>query len=135
MMFTSSRSFVAAAGAAAALALTGPLLAAAPAVAAPARPYGTVVSPTGINERALPTTNSRVLGTLPYRAQVGLRCKVRGQNIDGNNLWYQLRQRVQGQEAWVAARYVQNTGFVSFCTSSPRLSQGQLTAVHQGPLG
>lgn len=125
-----------AAGAAATLVMGGSLLAAAPALAAPpARPYGTVISPSGIFERQLPTTASPVLGSLPYRAQVGLRCKVKGQNIDGNNLWYQLRERVQGKDAWVAARYVENTGVVDFCVSGPRLSGNQLDPTHQLPLG
>ncbi len=136
MTFTSSRRFVAAAGVAATVALGGSVLAAVPASAAPpAQPYGTVISPTGVKERALPTTNSATLGTLPYKAQVGLACKVRGQDIDGNNLWYKLRNRVDGKEAWVTARYVENTGVVNFCPTAPRLAPGQLGEVHQDPLG
>lgn len=95
----------------AATALAATLLAAAPAQAAPARPYGTVVSPTGVNERQYPSTDSSVRGTLPFRAQVGLKCKVRAQNIAGNDIWYLLRDR----PVWVTARYVDNTGAVPFC--------------------
>ncbi|THA23832.1 SH3 domain-containing protein [Streptomyces sp. RKND-216] len=83
----------------------------APAGAAPARPYGTVVTPAGLSIREYPSTDSSVTGGLGYRAQVGLRCKVRAQNIDGNTLWYQLRSSGD----WVTARYVDNTGFVPYC--------------------
>ena len=79
--------------------------------AAPAQPFGTVISPTGVVLRAAPTSASAELGTLAHNAQVGLDCKVHGQNVDGNDLWY----RVRGQAAWVTARYVVNTGTVPFC--------------------
>lgn len=82
-------------------------------VGTPAQPYGTVISPSGVVKRAQPTTNSANLGTLAYHAQVGLNCKVHGQNVDGNDLWYLLRDG----SGWVAARYVQNTGTVPFCPS------------------
>ncbi|WP_328535567.1 SH3 domain-containing protein [Streptomyces sp. NBC_00344] len=88
------------------------LLAAAPAQAAPpAQPYGTVTSPTGLNERQFPSTDSSTRGVLAYRTQVGLECKVRAQNIDGNTVWYRLR----GSHNWISARYVNNTGFVKYC--------------------
>ncbi|MBQ0984134.1 SH3 domain-containing protein [Streptomyces sp. F63] len=82
-------------------------------VGTPAQPYGTVISPSGVVKRAQPTTNSANLGVLAYHAQVGLNCKVHGQNVDGNDLWYLLRDG----SGWVAARYVQNTGTVPFCSS------------------
>ncbi|MEE1941513.1 SH3 domain-containing protein [Streptomyces sp. TRM 70361] len=77
----------------------------------PALPYGTVTAPSGVYERQYPSTDSHVVGGLAYRAQVGLKCKVRAQNIDGNPVWYLLRDR----QAWVAARYVANTGSVPYC--------------------
>ncbi|MEU4888343.1 MULTISPECIES: SH3 domain-containing protein [Streptomyces] len=82
-------------------------------VGTPAQPYGTVISPSGVVKRAQPTTNSANLGSLAYHAQVGLNCKVHGQNVDGNDLWYLLRDG----SGWVTARYVQNTGTVPFCPS------------------
>ncbi|MBY8887812.1 SH3 domain-containing protein [Streptomyces sp. PTM05] len=133
MAFTSSRRF--AAVAAATVALAGSLLTATPALAAPPQPYGTVISPSGVVERELPSTSAARLGALPYRAEVGLRCKVHGQRVDGNDLWYQLRDRVRGHVAWVAARYVRNTGTVPFCPSRPRLTWREMTSVEQGPLG
>ncbi|MFI9328866.1 SH3 domain-containing protein [Kitasatospora sp. NPDC052868] len=77
----------------------------------PSEPYGTVVSNDGSNVRQFPSTDSSVIGTLPSGAQVGLRCKVRAQDVLGNDIWYLLRDR----EGWVAARYVDNTGTVRFC--------------------
>ncbi|MYS79594.1 SH3 domain-containing protein [Embleya scabrispora] len=74
----------------------------------PDKPYGTVVSQAGVHERQAPSTDAPALGTLPSGATVGLRGKVRAQDIDGNNIWYLLRDR----NAWVAARYVANTGNV-----------------------
>ncbi|MFG2196794.1 SH3 domain-containing protein [Streptomyces sp. NPDC048639] len=93
----------------------------------PARPYGRVVSPAGINLRERPTTNSEVRGTLAYGDEVGLSCKVHGQSIDGNDLWYRLRDRT----VWAAARYVQNFGDVPFCPSQPALSPADLQPVEQ----
>ncbi|WP_223771262.1 SH3 domain-containing protein [Streptomyces huiliensis] len=85
----------------------GTALFAAPAEATPdaaARPYGTVSARTGVNERTLPSTDASVRGILRHRIQVGLRCKVRAQDIGGNNVWYQLRDR----QTWVAAKYIDN---------------------------
>ncbi|MEU6082533.1 SH3 domain-containing protein [Streptomyces sp. NPDC047108] len=105
---------------AAAIALGGSLLVATPAHAypppAPARPYGTVITPSGVNERQYPSTDSSVRGFLKYRSQVGLKCKVRAQNINGNQIWYLLRDRPN----WVSAKYVDNTGFVKYCKDVQR---------------
>lgn len=94
-----------------ALAVGATLLAAAPAQAAPSQPYGTVTSPTGLNERQFPSTDSSTEGVLAYHQQVGLQCKVRAQNIDGNTVWY----RVRTSGNWISARYVANTGYVPYC--------------------
>ncbi|MFJ1708535.1 SH3 domain-containing protein [Kitasatospora sp. NPDC088346] len=74
----------------------------------PSEPYGTVVSASGVEVREYPSTDSRAVGALPSGTKVGLRCKVRAQNIDGNDIWYLLRD----QPGWVTARYVDNTGTV-----------------------
>ncbi|GHC46515.1 SH3 domain-containing protein [Streptomyces cinnamoneus] len=100
------------AGVIAAAALGGSLLAAAPVQAAPpGRPYGTVVASTGIVERAFPSTDSSARGMLKFHGQAALRCKVRAQEVGGNPIWYMLRDRT----TWVAAKYIENTGEVSFC--------------------
>jgi hypothetical protein len=48
---------------------------------------------------------------LTYGVQIGLRCKVHAQSIDGNSVWYQLRDR----PTWVTARYVDSIGIVRLC--------------------
>ncbi|MCX4553587.1 SH3 domain-containing protein [Streptomyces sp. NBC_01387] len=106
------KKIVAGAGAlATAAALGATLLAAAPAQAAPPRPYGTVTAGAGLIERQYPSTDSSAKGSLRYREQVGLRCKVRAQNIEGNDIWYLLRDR----STWVSAKYMDNTGYVQYC--------------------
>ncbi|MEU6084380.1 SH3 domain-containing protein [Streptomyces sp. NPDC047108] len=103
----------------------------------PARPYGRVLVDS-LFMRALPTTNSPALGTLKLGDEVGLACKVHGQPIDGNDLWYRLRA---DQVRWVSARYVQNYGDVPFCPSQPPgLSDEDLEPIEQdwnsvAPLG
>ncbi|MFF9511800.1 SH3 domain-containing protein [Streptomyces sp. NPDC014724] len=97
---------------AAAIVLGAPLLAAAaPAQAWPAVPYATVISQSGVNERQYPSTDSSVLGILQYADQVGLRCKVRAQNVAGNDVWYLLRD----EQAWISAKYAVQTGTVPYC--------------------
>ena len=43
---------------------------------------------------------------------IPLYCKVRGQNVDGNNVWYLLGGSRPG---YVAARYVKNLSPVPYC--------------------
>ncbi|MEU1778331.1 MULTISPECIES: hypothetical protein [Streptomyces] len=119
------------AGVIAAVTLGGSLLAAAPAAHSadappvpPIRPYGAVVSNTGINERGFPTTDSAVKGVLKYRTQVALRCKAHAQDVAGNPVWYLLRDR----NTWVSAKYVENTGAVPVCKN---VSKGMLEDAQQ----
>ncbi|HEY3481329.1 MAG TPA: SH3 domain-containing protein [Streptomyces sp.] len=112
-----------------ALAMGGTLFAAVPAQAAPALPYGTVTSPVGLNVRQFPSTDSSVVGFLANNTQVGLTCKVRAQNIDGNTIWYLMRGT--SHERWISARYVANTGTVSYCnTVLTTAATAQLQAQH-----
>ncbi|MFI1650411.1 SH3 domain-containing protein [Streptomyces avidinii] len=74
----------------------------------PAQPFGTVVSSSGVNLRRYPSTDSSLVGNLSHGTQVGLHSKVHAQIIDGNSIWYLLRD----QAVWVAARHVDNTGEV-----------------------
>ncbi|MFD3589850.1 SH3 domain-containing protein [Streptomyces sp. NPDC058683] len=78
--------------------------------AAPSQPYGTVVSDSGVVVREFPSTDSHEIGRLAHGEKVSLRSKVRAQVIDGNDIWYLLRDR----PGWVAARYVENTGPVKW---------------------
>ena len=65
----------------------------------------------GLNLRAGPTTSDRVVGSLAGKGRVDLICKVRGETIRGNNLWYQTSDR-----KWVTARYIDNVGKApSYC--------------------
>ncbi|MFI7104485.1 SH3 domain-containing protein [Streptomyces sp. NPDC050161] len=115
---------------AAAVALGTTLLGAAPAQAAPAGPYGTVVAHTGLNQRQYPSMDSSGKGFLAQNAQVGLRCKVRAQNVGGNEVWYLLRDRA----AWVSAKYVVNAGVVPYCKAVQR-SLNTAGAAHPGARG
>lgn len=119
----------------AAAALGATLFAAAPAAqaapASPERPYGTVTAGDGVVQRQFPSTDSSVKGSLHYRQQVGLRCKVRAQNIAGNDIWYLLR----GPSTWVSARYVDNTGYVAYCKDVLRSSAAVKNAVPKGAKG
>ncbi|WP_079110303.1 hypothetical protein [Streptomyces roseifaciens] len=100
-------------------ALAGSLLVAGSAQAAsgpgvppvPQRPAGTITSPTGVNERMYPSTDSAVRGTFGRGAKIGLRCKVHAQSVGGNDIWYMLRNR----PTWVAAAYVGNVNAVPLC--------------------
>ncbi|MET9532917.1 MULTISPECIES: SH3 domain-containing protein [unclassified Streptomyces] len=126
------RNIIAGAGAlTTAVALGATLMAAAPAQAAPPRPYGTVTSPTGLIERQFPSTDSSEKGSLPYHRQVGLKCKVRAQNIDGNTVWYLLRD----SNVWISARYVDNTGYVNYCKDVLRSSPDLINSVPKGAKG
>ncbi|MBW1602214.1 SH3 domain-containing protein [Streptomyces sp. JJ66] len=73
--------------------------------------YGRVVARTAVNIRSKPTTHSKVLGSYRHGAKIALDCKVRGQNVNGNNIWYKLYDR----HAWVTARYVKNLDYVPWC--------------------
>ncbi|MBT2511757.1 SH3 domain-containing protein [Streptomyces sp. ISL-98] len=74
----------------------------------PQQPFGTVVSSIGVNLRKYPSTDSAITGTLSHGAEIGLKSKVHAQVIDGNGIWYLLRDKA----VWVAARHVDNTGQV-----------------------
>ncbi|BBA96214.1 hypothetical protein RVR_1409 [Actinacidiphila reveromycinica] len=116
----------------AAVAICTALLGATAAQAAtPAQPYGTVVSGNGVVQRQYPSTDSSVKGSLAYRQQVGLRCKVRAQNIAGNDVWYLLRDNAN----WVSAKYVDNTGSVAYCKDVLRGSAAEANTVPEGAQG
>ncbi|MGP3925933.1 SH3 domain-containing protein [Streptomyces sp. 8N616] len=74
----------------------------------PQQPFGTVVSSIGVNLRKYPSTDSAITGTVSHGAEIGLKSKVHAQVIDGNSIWYLLRD----EPVWVAARHVDNTGQV-----------------------
>ncbi|WP_328462025.1 SH3 domain-containing protein [Streptomyces sp. NBC_00448] len=127
-----SRIIVGASALTTAVALGTTLLGATAAQAAtPARPYGTVVAGAGVVQRQFPSTDSSVKGSLAYHQQVGLRCKVHAQNIEGNDIWYLLRDNSN----WVSAKYVDNTGTVDLCKDVLRSSTAVMNAVPKGAKG
>ncbi|GAA2465168.1 SH3 domain-containing protein [Streptomyces macrosporus] len=71
---------------------------------------GRVIARNGLNVRAHPNTRSRIIATLPYGRIVHIECKVRGENVRGNNLWYKLDRDHHRHDGWVSARYVTNIG-------------------------
>lgn len=75
-------------------------------------PEGKVVSRMTLSIREEPTSGSVYLGGLRPGTIIPLFCKVRGQNVDGNNLWYLLGDARPG---YVAARYVENQSPVPYC--------------------
>ncbi|MFE4367635.1 hypothetical protein ACFRMN_05140 [Streptomyces sp. NPDC056835] len=75
-------------------------------------PKGKVVSRITLSIRAEPTSRSAYLGGLRPGTVIPLFCKVRGENVEGNNLWYLLGDARPG---YVAARYVENQSPVPFC--------------------
>lgn len=75
-------------------------------------PDGKVVSRVALRIRERQTSNSPSLGLLEPGTIVTLRCKVDGQNVGGNDLWYRLGG---GRTGYVAARFVQNLSPVSYC--------------------
>lgn len=82
-------------------------------------PYkGKVVSPTGLNVRTGPTTRHRVLDVLPHGTVVKIKCKVNGQNVDGNPRWYKLEDK-RFAKGFASARYIRNIG------PAPRLCRHQ----------
>ncbi|WP_328334336.1 MULTISPECIES: SH3 domain-containing protein [unclassified Streptomyces] len=127
------RNIIAGAGAlTTAVALGATLMGAAPAQASPHNgPYGTVTARSGLIERQYPSTDSSIRGSLHFRETVGLKCKVRAQNIEGNTIWYLLRDR----QVWVSARYMDNHGFVKFCKDVDRSSREMLNSVPKGAKG
>lgn len=72
---------------------------------------GKVVSRLPLTIRSRATTDSADLGSYAPGTIVHLKCKVNGQDVDGNPRWYKLSDRT----GWLAARYVQNLGNVPWC--------------------
>jgi len=58
-----------------------------------------------LTQRTGPTRKASSAGTLARGSQVRIVCKLPGQEVDGNALWYSL---TNGR--WVSARYVDNIG-------------------------
>ncbi|MCX4905460.1 SH3 domain-containing protein [Streptomyces sp. NBC_00878] len=68
---------------------------------------GVVTAPGGLNLRDRPTRSSAIIGFVGHGEQVSIFCKVSGENVKGNNLWYLL---ADGTWAWATARFIDNIG-------------------------
>lgn len=68
---------------------------------------GKVIAKNGLLKRSGPSTKYKVVGSNPYNKVVKIKCKVNGENIQGNPRWYKLKD---GSYAWSSARYIMNIG-------------------------
>lgn len=83
-----------------------------PAYCGDGKRYDGRVTTATLVRREAPTTRANAHGALTRGASVRIICKLRGQAVDGNSLWYNLPQGL-----WVAARYVANVGSAPpYCT-------------------
>jgi hypothetical protein len=76
-----------------------------PAYCGDGKRYDGRVATATLVRREAPTTRANAHGALSRGAEVRIICKLQGQAVDGNRLWYNLPQGL-----WVAARYVANIG-------------------------
>ncbi|MEU9031414.1 SH3 domain-containing protein [Streptomyces sp. NPDC048383] len=75
-------------------------------------PKARIVPPgKGLGIRSGPGTNYAEKGKAPTGTVVALQCKVNGQKVHGNTIWYKLADGT----GWIAARYAQNLNKVPFC--------------------
>lgn len=68
---------------------------------------GKVISKLPLTVRYGPNTVTKAVGSVKPGTTLWLSCKVRGNSVDGNNIWYLLPT---GLHEWVSARYVDNVG-------------------------
>ncbi|MDX2547358.1 SH3 domain-containing protein [Streptomyces sp. WI04-05B] len=68
---------------------------------------GIVTANGGLRLRSAPNRGSAIIRVAPKGSIVTIFCKVGGENVDGNSLWYLL---TDGTWAWGAARYIDNIG-------------------------
>ncbi|MFJ3636823.1 SH3 domain-containing protein [Streptomyces sp. NPDC090112] len=75
-------------------------------------PKAKIVSPgKGLGIRSGPGTRYAKTGKAASGSVVALQCKVNGEKVDGNAIWYKLADG----SGWIAARYAQNLNKVPFC--------------------
>ncbi|OEJ32199.1 hypothetical protein BGK67_13385 [Streptomyces subrutilus] len=75
-------------------------------------PKAKIVAPgKGLGIRSGPGTQYAKKGKAPSGTVVKLQCKVNGQNVDGNSIWYKLADG----SGWISARYALNLNKVPFC--------------------
>ncbi|WP_326796523.1 SH3 domain-containing protein [Streptomyces sp. NBC_01808] len=72
---------------------------------------GVVIAKPGVLIRSQPTTASHEKGFIPRGEIVWIECKVEGQDVFGNSLWY----KIGSHNGFVAARWVKNVDHIPFC--------------------
>ncbi len=76
------------------------------------KPKAKIVSPgKGLGIRSGPGTQYAKKGKALTGTVVKLQCKVNGQKVDGNSIWYKLADG----SGWISARYALNLNKVPFC--------------------
>lgn len=66
--------------------------------------YGRVAVNGGLRVRNRPSVSAGSLTLLPNGYIVLITCKINGEDVDGNDIWYST------EHGWVSARYVANVG-------------------------
>ncbi|MFW6694397.1 SH3 domain-containing protein [Streptomyces sp. MAR4 CNX-425] len=72
---------------------------------------GVVIAKPGILIRSQPTTASHKMGFIPRGEIVWIDCKVDGQDVWGNGIWYKL----SSHNGYLAARWVKNVDHIPYC--------------------
>lgn len=72
---------------------------------------GVVIAKPGILIRSQPTTASHEKGFIPRGEIVWIDCKVDGQDVWGNAIWY----KIKSHNGFIAARYVKNVDHIPYC--------------------
>ncbi|GHH41236.1 hypothetical protein [Streptomyces candidus] len=85
---------------------------------------GKVTAKHGQFVRSRPTTHSARIGSYRGHAMVRIACKVRGQNVAGNAVWFKLWDR----SGWMSAKYVDNLGHVGWCGHHRSAADGEAQA-------
>ncbi len=98
---------IAAGGALAALAATGPAAALDGTDHHPPVYKGRVTAKSGLLVRDAPNRGGRVVRSEPYGKVVTIFCKTKGSQVGGTALWYQL---TDGTWAWGSAHYIATLG-------------------------
>ncbi|MGW0364510.1 SH3 domain-containing protein [Streptomyces sp. NPDC002990] len=65
----------------------------------------------GLSVRSGPGTHYEKTGKAKNGTLVLVQCKVNGQSVDGNSIWYKLADG----RGWITARYAQNLNRIPFC--------------------
>lgn len=74
---------------------------------APAESEGRVVARSGLVVRTGPSTDYRAAGSKEYGTVVGIACRMNGQRVEGNPVWYKLSD---ASYAWSSVRDIVNDG-------------------------